>query len=82
VERQAQKAGAAELRAARKAVARLERRLDTLTKKVAELNEAMVAAGADPDKLTALDAELRAVLAEQEDVEAQWLAAAEVSESA
>jgi ATP-binding cassette subfamily F protein uup len=82
VERQAQKAGAAELRAARKTVARLERRLDTLTKKVAELNEAMVAAGADPDKLTALDAELRTVLAEQEDVEAQWLAAAEVSESA
>jgi ATP-binding cassette subfamily F protein uup len=72
----------AEARQARKNLARLERRLDTLTGKVAKLNEAMVKAGADADRLTALDAELRTVLVEKDEVEQEWLEAAEVAELA
>jgi ATP-binding cassette subfamily F protein uup len=68
---------AAEQRTARKALARLERRLETLHKRVAELNERMADAGADADRLVELDAQLRAVRAEQDEVEEEWLAAAE-----
>ncbi|HEX5406325.1 MAG TPA: ABC-F family ATP-binding cassette domain-containing protein [Pseudonocardiaceae bacterium] len=68
---------AAELRTARKNLARLERRLETLHTRVAKLNEAMADAGADADRLTELDAQLRAVLVEQEAAEEEWLAAAE-----
>jgi ATP-binding cassette subfamily F protein uup len=68
---------AAEQRTARKTLARLERRLETLSGRVAQLNEAMADAGADADRLTELDAQLRAVRAEQDEVEEQWLAAAE-----
>ena len=62
---------------ARKNLARLERRLETLHARVAKLNEAMADAGADADRLTELDAQLRAVLVEQEAAEEEWLAAAE-----
>jgi ATP-binding cassette subfamily F protein uup len=71
--------GAAEQRTARKTLARLERRLETLGSRAAELNEAMASAGADTDRLTALDAELRTIRAEQEELEEQWLAAAELA---
>jgi ABC transport system ATP-binding/permease protein len=70
---------AAEQRNARKALARLERRLETLHTQIARLNEAMADAGADADRLTELDARLRTVRAEQDDVEEQWLAAAELA---
>jgi ATP-binding cassette subfamily F protein uup len=40
----------------------------------------MVEAATDPDRLLALDAELRAVVAEREDAEMEWLAAAEAAE--
>ncbi|RKT52495.1 ABC-F family ATP-binding cassette domain-containing protein [Saccharothrix australiensis] len=71
---------AADQRAARKELARLERRLEALQKKEAQLHGALAEAATDPERLMALDAELRAVLAEAEDVEAQWLAAAETAE--
>ncbi|MEU0880747.1 ABC-F family ATP-binding cassette domain-containing protein [Lentzea sp. NPDC005914] len=71
---------AADQRAARKELARLERRLEVLHKKEAELHAALAEAATDPDRLLKLDAELRAVLAEESDVEAQWMAAAEVVE--
>jgi ATP-binding cassette subfamily F protein uup len=71
--------GAAEQRNARKTLARLERRLETLNTRVAKLHEEMAGAGADANRLTELDAELRAVLAEQEELEEQWLAAAELA---
>ncbi|MFJ6669782.1 ATP-binding cassette domain-containing protein [Actinosynnema sp. NPDC091369] len=71
---------AADQRAARKELARLERRLETLQKKEAQLHSALAEAATDPERLLALDAELKAVLAEAEDVEAQWLAAAESAE--
>ena len=71
---------AADQRAARKELARLERRLEALHKKETELHAALAEAATDPDRLLALDAELRAVLAEEADVEPRWLAAAEIVE--
>ncbi|MEV0679909.1 ABC-F family ATP-binding cassette domain-containing protein [Actinosynnema sp. NPDC050436] len=71
---------AADQRAARKELSRLERRLETLQKKEAELHAALAASATEPDRLLKLDAELREVLAEAESVEGQWLAAAEAAE--
>ncbi|MEU7524796.1 ABC-F family ATP-binding cassette domain-containing protein [Saccharothrix sp. NPDC042600] len=71
---------AADQRAARKELARLERRLEQLQKKEAELHAKLAEAATDPERLMALDAELKSVLAEAEDVEAQWLVAAEAAE--
>ncbi|GAA0216093.1 ABC-F family ATP-binding cassette domain-containing protein [Saccharothrix mutabilis subsp. mutabilis] len=71
---------AADQRAARKELARLERRLEQLQKKEAELHGKLAEAATDPERLMALDAELKSVLAEAEDVEAQWLVAAEAAE--
>src|SRR4051794_3867585 len=66
---------AAEQRAARKELSRLERRLDVLTKKEGELHAKLAEAATDPDRLLSLDAELRTVLAEKDDVEEQWMLA-------
>ncbi|MFD4644686.1 ABC-F family ATP-binding cassette domain-containing protein [Lentzea sp. NPDC058436] len=71
---------AADQRAARKELARLERRLEVLHKKEAELHAALAEAATDSGRLLKLDAELRAVLAEESEVETQWMAAAEVVE--
>ncbi|HUQ61732.1 MAG TPA: ABC transporter ATP-binding protein, partial [Lentzea sp.] len=71
---------AADQRAARKELARLERRLEVLHKKEAELHAALAEAATDSARLLKLDAELRAVLAEESDVEAAWMAAAEAVE--
>ncbi|MCW0212036.1 MAG: ATP-binding cassette domain-containing protein [Pseudonocardia sp.] len=71
---------AAEQRAARKEASRLERRMTQLTKQEAQLHEKLAAAATDPAKLLELDAELKAVLAEQETVEVEWLEAAERAE--
>jgi ATP-binding cassette subfamily F protein uup len=71
---------AAEQRAARKELAKLERRLELLDKKKAELHTVLAEAATDPDRLLALDADLRAVLAEASDVEEQWMLAAELVE--
>ena len=72
---------AAEQRAARKEASRLERRLETLDRREKQLHEQLAAAATDPARLLELDAELQAVLAEQESVELDWLAAAELAES-
>ncbi|QTR05360.1 ABC-F family ATP-binding cassette domain-containing protein [Saccharothrix algeriensis] len=71
---------AADQRAARKELARLERRLEVLQKKEAELHAALAEAATDPERLMGLDAQLRAVLAEAAEVEGQWLVAAETAE--
>src|SRR4051794_22663711 len=68
------------VRAARKEVARLERALDKLAAREAQLHEEMAAAATDHDRLRTLDAELRALLAEREDVEAAWLEQSELLE--
>ncbi|MFC4854056.1 ABC-F family ATP-binding cassette domain-containing protein [Actinophytocola glycyrrhizae] len=74
------KSGAAERRAAQKELARLERQLDKLSGREAELHEALAAAATDAERLLALDAELRTVLAEKSSVEQRWLDVADVAE--
>ena len=70
----------ADQRAARKEAGRLERRMEALAAREKTLHEQMVEAATDPDRLLALDAELRGVVAEREDAELEWLAAAEAAE--
>ena len=71
---------AAEQRAARKELARLERRLEALTKRELELHAALAEAATDADRLLALDAELRQVRADKEKVEQLWLETADTAE--
>ena len=72
---------AAEQRAARKEAARLERRMEQLAATEARLHEQLAEAATDPDRLMELDRELKAVVAEREQVELEWLEAAERAES-
>jgi len=74
------KSNAAERRAAQKELARLERQLDKLTKREAELHEALAASATDAGRLLELDAELRVVLADKSTVEQRWLDVADVAE--
>jgi ABC transport system ATP-binding/permease protein len=71
---------AAGQRAARKELARLERRLDALTKREAELHTALAEAATDAERLLALDAELRGVRTEKDGVEERWLDIADLAE--
>jgi ATP-binding cassette subfamily F protein uup len=73
---------AAQQRAARKELSRLERQLDALTRREAKLHGALAQAATEPARLLALDAELRTVLTEKAEVEERWLEAAEAAESA
>jgi ATP-binding cassette subfamily F protein uup len=71
---------AGEVRAARKEAARLERRLEKLTAEEERLHGELAAAATDHARVLELDERLRAVLAEKDQVETDWLAAAEVAE--
>ena len=71
---------AAEQRAARKELAKLERTLDNLARREAELHGALAEAATDPSRLLDLDTQLRGVLAEKEQVEHRWLAVADIAE--
>jgi ATP-binding cassette subfamily F protein uup len=71
---------AADARAAKKEAARLERRLAKLGEHEQKLHEQLAAAAADYAKAAELDAQLRAVQTEKEQVEEQWLVAAETAE--
>ncbi|MQA33914.1 ABC-F family ATP-binding cassette domain-containing protein [Modestobacter roseus] len=71
---------AADSRAARKEASRLERRMLKLDADEKKLHEQLAAAAADYGKAAELDAQLRAVQAEKEQVETDWLAAAEIAE--
>jgi ABC transport system ATP-binding/permease protein len=71
---------AAHVREARKEVARLERRLARLSAEEQRLHAELAAAAADYTKVAELDTRLRKLLAEKDDVETGWLAAAEVAE--
>jgi ATP-binding cassette subfamily F protein uup len=73
-------ASAADARAARKEASRLERRMLKLDADEKKLHEQLAAAAADYARAAELDAQLRAVQAEKEQVETDWLAAAEVAE--
>jgi ATP-binding cassette subfamily F protein uup len=62
-----------EQRVARKELARLERRLAVLERREAQLHQAMATHATDYQRVSELDAELRATAAEREEVETSWL---------
>jgi ATPase subunit of ABC transporter with duplicated ATPase domains len=64
---------AADVRAARKELGRLERQVSKLQDRAAQLHDRMADHATDYEKITALDAELRAVNAELADAEQAWL---------
>lgn len=68
---------AAELRAAKKELNRIERRLTKIAELESRLHEKMANAATDHEAVTALDAELRALAVEKDALEAAWLEAAE-----
>jgi ATP-binding cassette subfamily F protein uup len=74
------KPGSAEERAARKSMARLDKQLQRLATREAELHAALADAASDYERLAALGAELDGVLAEKEAAELEWLEAAELVE--
>jgi ABC transport system ATP-binding/permease protein len=63
-------------RTARKELQRLERQLDRLSAREAELTAQLAAHATDYEKLTVLGADLRAAQAEKTDLEERWLAVA------
>ncbi len=77
---QAAPVGGANERAARKTIGRVERRLERLASREAELHDVMAASATDHARLTELSAELEALGAEKDQLEAEWLEAAEVLE--
>ena len=70
-------ADAARLRADRKELARLDRSLDRLRRQEQRLHDDLAAAATDHERVLALDTELRALTAERETLEEQWLEVAE-----
>ncbi|GCD91508.1 ABC-F family ATP-binding cassette domain-containing protein [Nocardioides sp. LS1] len=74
------KAGSAEERAARKNLARLDKMMEKLSAREAELNAQIAEHAQDYEKLATLSAELNAVTAEREELELEWLEAAEALE--
>ncbi len=62
-----------ERRAARKEAARIERRLEKLATQETRLHEKLAAAATEPGRLQELDAELRALVGEREQLEEAWL---------
>jgi ABC transport system ATP-binding/permease protein len=73
--------GNAELRQARKDLARLERQLKRLDSEHAQLHEQMADAASDHERLAALDAQLRELASERERLEDEWLVASELLEA-
>jgi ATP-binding cassette subfamily F protein uup len=70
---------AGELRAARKELTRLERQISKLTDRETKLHAQMAEQATDHLAIQTLDAELRALTAEREALEEQWLEAAEAT---
>ena len=66
-------ATSADSRAARKELTKVERALQRLDKRAAELHAAMADGSTDHEKVLALDAELREVSAGQAELEERWL---------
>ncbi|MGH4027265.1 MAG: ABC transporter ATP-binding protein, partial [Pseudonocardiaceae bacterium] len=73
---------AAEQRTARKELTRLERQLERLASREADLQRRIAEQAADPVAFRELDGELRAVLTEKNDIEDRWLEIAEAHPSA
>jgi ATP-binding cassette subfamily F protein uup len=76
--RSAQATPGAALRAARKEVQRLERALEKLERREAELHADMAASATDHARLRGLNADLAALAAEREQLESEWLETAAV----
>jgi ATP-binding cassette subfamily F protein uup len=74
------KAGSAEERAARKTLARLDKRLEKIAEREAELNALVLEHATDHQRLAEISAELATLSAEKDEVEMEWLEAAEVLE--
>jgi ATP-binding cassette subfamily F protein uup len=74
------KKSAADVRAAQKDLGRLERKLDQLHAKEGKLHTALLEAATDPAKLMELNAQLKGVQSEVQDVEARWLETSELLE--
>jgi ABC-type multidrug transport system ATPase subunit len=73
---------AASVRAARKELSRVQRRLDRLREQEARLHDDMAAAGPDHERALALNAALRALRDERAGLEDRWLELAEAYEPA
>ncbi|GEL94992.1 ABC-F family ATP-binding cassette domain-containing protein [Cellulomonas composti] len=73
-------ASAADVRAARKEVARIERRLSRIAEQEARLHEQLAAQATDHTAVLRLDADLRALADERASLEESWLEAAELAE--
>jgi ABC transport system ATP-binding/permease protein len=71
---------AAEQRAARKEMARLERQLERLAGREAELQQEIIRHAADPAAFRELDSELRAILTAKNDLETRWLEVADIAD--
>jgi ATP-binding cassette subfamily F protein uup len=65
----------ADRRSARKEIQRIERRIEKLDTREKQLHTALAEAATEPGRLLALDAELRALLSEREQLEEAWLEA-------
>ena len=70
---------AGEVRAARKEVARIERRLAKIEDAERRLHEQMAAVASDHQAVQALDADLRALATERTELEAAWFEAADLA---
>ena len=68
--------GTAEERAARKELQRLERQIDRLSGREAQLGAQMAENASDYEKLTEMGADLRSVRADKADLEERWLSVA------
>ncbi len=74
------KSGSAEERTARKAVARIDKRLAKITEREAVLNAEVLEQAQDYEKLAVISAELSDLAAEREKLEQEWLEASELLE--
>jgi ATP-binding cassette subfamily F protein uup len=74
------KAGSAEERAARKALARIDRQLERIAVQEAALNGEIAAAASDYAALATLSEQLRVLTEEREALEVEWLEAASILE--
>ncbi|HET7399792.1 MAG TPA: ABC-F family ATP-binding cassette domain-containing protein [Intrasporangium sp.] len=72
-------AGPAQIREARKSMARIEKQLTRLAEREERLHAEMVVQATDPVALADLTAKLQAVTAERDELEVQWLEAADVA---
>jgi ATP-binding cassette subfamily F protein uup len=78
--RRTARSGSAEERAARKVLARVEKRLEQVAEREVALNAEVLAHASDHEQLTELSRQLTEAVAEREVLEAEWLEAAEVLE--